>query len=219
MKHLISYTLFENTEYREEKYRNMKSNPSMKYQLLEMDKKKFNDVYSKYKWYSVNKTRGSFKNNLFYLVNLAYDDIGGNVRINSPDRVSRDKDLNFWIAADINNDPYADQVIFGKKTQYGIKLSGFGHNGEILKLGKLFDKMADILRQEGFYDESSDKCAQIFLMKKVPIVHDINIVKKIFPDFGADAKFIDDTNTWYERTINSKGEKSKEILFGKPINV
>lgn len=209
--------IFEFDEFREHKYRDMKSNPTLKYELLSMDKKKFNDIYSKYKWYSVNRNKSVIKNNLFYLVNFAYDDIGGNVRINSPDKVSKDKGVDFWVSADVNNDPYADIVIFGRKTKYGIKMSGFGHNGEFLSINKLFDKMCELLRNDGFYNESSGKPAQIYLMKKVPVVKDINIIREIFNEFGADAEFIDDTNTWYIRTVNSKGEKSKEILFGKPI--
>lgn len=35
--------------------------------------------------------------------------------------------------------------------------------------------------------------------------------------FGADATFIDNTKTTYIRTVNSNGEKSEEILFGRPI--
>lgn len=189
----------------------------MKYELLSMDKKKFNEIYSKYKWYSVNKTKGNFKNNLFSLINLAYDDIGGNVSINSPDKVTTNKNINFWLAADVDNDPYADFVIFGKKTRYGTKISGFGHNGNIFIMSKLFDKMVNLLNTDGFFDESSGKPAMMFLKRKCPVVHDINIIREIFSEYGSDAEFIDNTHTWYSRTVNSKGDKSEEILFGKPI--
>lgn len=132
-----------------------------------MDKKIFSEIYSKYKWFSINDNRKKdIKNNLFYLVNLAYDDIGGNVRITSPEKVEDDKDLNFWKAADINEDPYADMVIFGKKTDWGVKISGFGHDGNLNSIKLLFDKLGDILKTKGYYCESSGKAAKIYLTKK-----------------------------------------------------
>jgi hypothetical protein len=74
-----------------------------------------------------------------------------------------------------------------------------------------------MLNNKGYFLEASDKPAQIFLNNNIPIVHDINIIKEIFGNIANDAKFIDDENTWYIRTVNQNGDKSKEVLFGKPI--
>ena len=52
--------------------------------------------------------------------------------------------------------------------------------------------------------------------RNVPIIHDIEIIREIFGTYGTDAKYIDSDNIWYIRTINSNGDKSKEVLFGKP---
>ena len=69
----------------------------------------------------------------------------------------------------------------------------------------------------GYFVEASDKPAQIFLNRDIPIIHDINIIKEIFGNIANDAKYIDNDNIWYIRTVNHRGDKSKEILFGKPI--
>ena len=209
MKHLFEYN-----DFREDQYKNIKSSPQLKYQLLEMDKKKFNDIYTKFKWHTINRTKEDIKNNLFTLVNVAYDDIGGHVRINSPEKVSQDKDLNFWTAIDINNDPYADVVIFGKKTKYGVKISGIGHNDEKCSKSELFKKLVSILKTKGFFIEASDKVANILLSKGTPFIKDIRIMREIFN--SSDAHFTDNQHNWYIRTVNSEGEKSQEILFGKP---
>lgn len=164
----------------------------------------------------INKNKKYFKNNLFTLVNIAYDDLGGHVRINEPNKVEND-DVNFWSASDINNDPYADIVIFGKKTKYGIKISGFGHNSVSDSKKELFRHLTKLLNTKGYFIEASDKPAQILLNRDIPIIHDINIIKEIFGNIANDAKYIDNDNIWYIRTVNHSGDKSKEILFGKPI--
>jgi len=215
-KYILTYELFENVDYRPAKYRDFKKKTALRHKLLNMDKKTFDEIYSKHKWYMINNTaKPDIKYNLFSLVNMAYDEIGGHVRINAPNKVVQDKDLNFWTAINTNDDEFADAVIFGKNTKYGIKISGFGHMGTIDSTAELIDHLIKILNVDGYFLEASDKPAKIFLKNRVPVVHDINIINEIFPT--NDAKFIDDKNTWYIRTVNSLGDRSEEILFGKPL--
>lgn len=215
-RYILSYILFEKDEFRPEKYRDFKAKDELRYKLLSLDKNKFNDLYPKYKWYTINKeNKSKLKNNLFVLVNLAYDDIGGHIRINTPDKVQQDTELNFWTAMDNNNDSYADIVIFGKKTQYGVKISGLGHNGTIVAKRELFDHLAEILNKKGFYLEASDKPAEILLFKNVPVVKSIEKIKKIFN--SPNTKYVDDKNIWYDRHIDSQGVTVREVLFGNPI--
>jgi len=220
-KYIYTYKLFEEVdEFRPPEYRDFKKKPGLRHKLLTMDKKTFDDIYSKHKWYLVNSTKPDIKNNLFTLVNMAYDEIGGHVRINTPDKVVQDADLNFWTAVNSNdNSPYANAVIFGKNTKYGIKISGFGHMGTIDSTDELIKHLVDLLNKDGYFVEASDKPAKIFLKFRVPIIHDIEIIKEMFGTYGADATFTDPEHIWYVRTVNPNGDKSKEILFGKPINV
>lgn len=213
-KYIFTYKLFEDVDYRPNKYRNFKQKPALRHKLLNLDKKTFDDLYSRHKWYMVNNTKCDIKNNLFTLVNMAYDDIGGHVRINAPNKIVQDSDLNFWTAININEDKFADAVIFGKNTKHGIKISGFGHMSTIDSTAELVNHLVRILNMEGYFVEASGKPAKIFLKNNVPVIHDIDIINEIFK---TDAKFIDDKNTWYIRKVNSLGEKSEEILFGRPL--
>jgi hypothetical protein len=215
-RYILSYKLFEKDEFRPEIYRNIKTNDTLKYKLLNLDKVKFNDLYSKYKWYTLNKeNKSKLKNNLFVLVNLAYDDIGGHVRINTPEKVQQDTELTFWSAMDNNNDSYADVLIFGKKTPYGVKISGIGHNRTKEAKEELFNHLAKILNKRGFYLEASDKPAEILLSKNAPVVRHIDKVKKIFN--SPNTKYIDQSNIYYDRHIESQDITVREILFGNPI--
>ena len=203
-RYILTYRLFEEDEYRHEIYRNFKDNDELRNRLLSLDKKK----------YTLNKTnKKQIKNNLFSLVNLAYDDIGGHVRISSPEKVQQDGELDFWTAMDNNNDPYATVVIFGKKTQYGVKISGIGHNRTVQSKIDLFNHLSDILKKKGFYVEASDKPAQTLLFKKTPFIKNIKVIRKIFN--SPEARYIDDQNMWYERNVS--GITLKEVLFGNPI--
>ncbi len=213
-RYILTYSLFEKDEFRPKIYQNFKDNVDLRNRLLSLDKKKFNDLYPKYKWYTLNKTnKKQIKNNLFSLVNLAYDDIGGHVRISSPEKVQQDDELDFWMAMDNNNDPYATVVIFGKKTQYGVKISGIGHNRTLQSKIDLFNQLSNILKNKGYYLESSHNPAQNLLFKNTPFVKNINAIRKIFN--SPEARYIDSQNMWYEREVN--GITVKEILFGNPI--
>lgn len=214
-RYILSYRLFEKDEYRLPVYRNFKHNNELRYRLLNLDKVKFNSLYSKYNWYTINKVNKSkIKNNLFILVNLAYDDIGGHVRINSPEKVQQDSELNFWTAMDNNNDDYADVVIFGKKTPFGVKISGLGHNRTKEAKEDLFNHLSKLLNKRGFYIEASDRPAEILLSKKTPVVRDIEKIKKIFN--SSNTRFIDNNRIWYDRRIDDQDITVREILFGKP---
>lgn len=211
MIYLLKYKVFE-ADSRLPKYRNFKDNLELRHKLLNMDKKKFNELYSKHKWYSIEGNRKDVKNNLFTLVNLAYDSIGGHPKINYPDKVVRDKDMTFWTAIDINDDPYADVVIFGRN-KYGIKLSGIGHNESVRGKEELMRHMMDLLRKPGYWAEVEGVPAVVSLRKNVPVVQDIEIINKIFPN--SDAHFVDESNTWYERIKH--GKKVKKVMLGSPV--
>ena len=65
----------------------------------------------------------------FDLISTAYQEIGGHAKIKEPSDVFADPDWNFWEGVDIHGTQDFDIVMFGKKTRYGVKFAGVGHDG------------------------------------------------------------------------------------------
>jgi hypothetical protein len=65
----------------------------------------------------------------FELISTAYSVIGGHAKIKSPEDVFGDPDWNYWEGLDIHGDEDFDMIMFGKKTKFGVKYSGVGHDG------------------------------------------------------------------------------------------
>lgn len=215
MKHIKLFEEF--VDSREDIYKNFRYNKNLQYRLLNLDKKKFNDVYSKHKWYVLSKNdKENFKNNLFTLVNISYDQQGGHVRINSPNKVTDDAELTFWTAADVDHDPYADVVIFGKKTKYGTKISGVGTDDQVESKDILVKKMSSLLHQKGFYAEVSGGLTKLLLKSKTPYVNDVKLIRRIFND--SSVRFVDQYKNYYTRKLENGEETQEEILFGIPFN-
>ena len=57
---------------------------------------------------------------LFDLIDNAYKPIGGHVKFKQPSDVM-DPELQFWRAADLDDDPDLDVVYLGKQTPFGVK--------------------------------------------------------------------------------------------------
>jgi hypothetical protein len=102
------------------------------------------------------------KQDLFSLIDNAYKDIGGHVKFKSPDDVL-DPELEFWRAADLDDDPDLDVVYFGKKTPFGVKHTGFGHDGERPNIKNLLIKKSGELNSPGNYVEVSGDAYRVFV--------------------------------------------------------
>ena len=63
------------------------------------------------------------KQDLFDLIQNAYKDIGGHVKFSDAEDVL-DHDLQFWRAADLDDDPELDVVYFGKITPSVLNILG-----------------------------------------------------------------------------------------------
>ena len=75
--------------------------------------------------------------------------------------------------ADIDADPDIDVVYFGKKTPFGIKHTGIGHDGEKANIKKLLIKKSAELKRPGNYVEVSKGAFDSFVGKgNVPIIDD-----------------------------------------------
>jgi len=153
----------------------------------------------------------------FDLISTAYSYIGGHGKIDTPDDVFKDPDWNYWAGVDIHGTNDYDIVFIGNKTNYGVKYTCMGHDGELDSKRKMTQELADKLESYGYYAEVSDKIGDILTIKyKVPIIDDEEYVKKILN------KDIDWIGTilgkqghgWYKRKIN--GILKTKMLVGRP---
>lgn len=181
----------------------------------------FNTIFKKKNtWIELSpKEIKELKHNLWFLVDSAYNkEYGGHSRIKSTKDVFKDSEMGFWKASDIDEDPLADVVIFGKKTPFGVKISGIGHDGEEHSKKVVMSKISDLLHYSGFWVESSDKFAKILLTRyNVPYVKDKETIEKLFNQpiiwYGKDPDGYQGDG-WYSREIS--GKQHKEILLGRP---
>lgn len=152
------------------------------------------------------------KQDLFDLIQTAYAPIGGHLKFKKPDDVL-DPELKFWRAADLDDDPEVDVTYFGKKTPYGIKHTGIGHDGEKPNIKALLIQKSKELRTKGNYVELSGGAFDSFVGKgKVPVIDDEETVRKILGPrrsgemtwHGEHPKGKKPGNGWYTRTIGGK---------------
>lgn len=175
----------------------------------------------KWKWTKIDpKEHPELEDEFFELINIAYSAIGGHSKINRPSDVFKDKDWNYWKIIDIDDVPDADIVVFGKKTRYGIKYSGVGHDGSREAKREYLDARGRDLKMKGYYGEVSLKFAEILLKKyKVPTVDNKADVEKIL---GKEVEWHGKHPTdktmpgegWYTRKI--AGHPHLKIMVGRP---
>ena len=155
------------------------------------------------------------RENLFDLINSAYMNAlnSPHVGIKSPDDIVG-SEYDYWEAIDINENPYADAVLFGKR-KFGIKLSGIGHNGEKLSKQVLLKYQVELLNKNGYWVEASSPVADIMKAKGAPIFTDKEKIQKLFPNSHF-TKWYDDGS--YNRAMDNKSRNSstREYVFGNP---
>jgi len=124
--------------------------------------------------------------------------------------------------ADIDADPEIDVVYFGKKTPFGIKHTGIGHDGEKPNIKNLLIKKSAELKRSGNYVEVSKGAFDSFVGKgKVPTIDDEETVRKVLGDkrskettwHGKHPKGTYPGNGWYTRKIG--GKQVTKTLIGK----
>jgi hypothetical protein len=146
------------------------------------------------------------KQDLFNLIQTAYKDVGGHLNFKSPENIL-DPDIDFWRAADLDEDPGLDVVYFGKKTSFGNKHTGMGHDGKKPNIKNLLIKKSNDLKAPGNYIEVSGDAYKVFVEKGgVPVIEDENLVRSILK--GKDIKWHGkhpsnkySGNGWYTRNI------------------
>ena len=175
----------------------------------------------KNKWSGIEKAeKTKLEPEFFELINTAYAELGGHIKVQNQDDVFKDKDWNYWKMIDIDDDPEVDLVIWGQKGKYGVKYSGVGHDGEKVSKRKYLDDRGRDLKMNGFYGEVSKKFAEILLKKyDVPTVDNEEAVRKILKKditwYGSHPTKPDmPGNGWYEREI--AGNKQLKIIVRRP---
>ena len=152
------------------------------------------------------------KQTLFNLIQTAYAPIGGHLKFKSPDDI-KDPDLKYWKMADIDDDPEIDVVYFGKKTPFGVKHTGMGHDGEKSNIKNLLIKKSAELKRPGNYVEVSKGAFDSFVGKgNVPIIDDEETVRKVLGQrrsdqtiwHGKHPKGKKPGNGWYTRKIGGR---------------
>lgn len=159
---------------------------------------------------------------IFGLISTAYKPLGGHVNFKNSKDVFSDKDVTYWKGLDLDGADDLDVIVFGKKTKYGIKLTGVGHDDEKLSKQEYLNNKAASLSKIGYYNEVSGKLAEILLQKyKIDAVTDKDDIEKVIeksieflgkhPD-GITAGF-----GWYSRILG--GHQHIKILLGKPKGI
>ena len=154
---------------------------------------------------------------LFDLIDNAYKSIGGHVKFQQPSDVM-DPELEFWRAADLDDDPDLDVVYFGKQTPFGVKHTGIGHDGERGNIKNLLIRKSGELKSPGNYVEVSGAAFDSFVGKGgVPTIEDEETVRAILKGkelewHGKHPQGKKPGNGWYTRTIG--GKKLTKTLAG-----
>lgn len=120
-----------------------------------------------------------------------------------------------WIAIDWDDYPDADAVIFGRKTDYGIKIQGIGHDGEPKSKELVITKLINILKKGGYWIETSDKVEHLLYKNNTPYLNDLNILNKLFPN--SNINMLNDKGK-YTRQL-SNGIVISETVFGLFKNI
>lgn len=157
-------------------------------------------------------------NEFYGLISTAYHEIGGHLKIKEPNDIFSDPNWKFWEGIDIHGTEDFDIILFGQKTNYGVKFSGMGHDGTLSAKTTIINEQIEKLKTLGFYAETSGKVAELFIKYKCPIVNNQQEVEKVLGKkvewIGKNPYYFSSGNSWYVRTIG--GKPVAKILIGKP---
>jgi tRNA nucleotidyltransferase/poly(A) polymerase/nicotinamide mononucleotide adenylyltransferase/GNAT superfamily N-acetyltransferase len=169
------------------------------------------DVVKKPKvWYQLD-TKDILKvsDEVIDLIQTAYKNTPLGSFVNSKGDLNRSQ---FWNAIDIDDEYDADAVIFGRKTPNGIKIQGFGHDGEKKTKAEIIKRLLKIINKSGYWIEASDALEHVLYKANAPYVKSEKVAQSIFPK--SELKMIGDKGK-YTRKLQD-GKSVTETVFGKP---
>lgn len=173
--------------------------------ILELDKKG--------QWEKLSPTDlEQYKDDIFALIDKAYEYIGGHVNYKSPLDVTGAEGQNEYEVIDLDDDPEIDAVNVQKpKGPLGQKMVATGHDGGSDAKRAALSLKIQRLKSPGFYIEVSGKIMDILKSAGVPIVQDEATIRKVLP--GKEIKMNNDGT--YERVLG--GEWHTKVLMGTPL--
>ena len=154
----------------------------------------------------------------FDLINIAYQSIGGHVKVTKPSDILHHVEWNFWEGLDIHGTNDFDLVMFGQKTHYGIKFSGVGHDGEKDSKRAYLALRGKQLHELGFYAEISGKLAEILINTyNCPVLDDEEAARKVIPQNITWKGKVPGLpgDGWYTRLI--AGHPHDKTVVGRPL--
>ena len=168
--------------------------------------------FEKNSWeYLTDGEKSKFSDEIFDLINKAYEPIGGNPNYKSPSDVDgSQKDANYLVI-DFDDDPEFDVVIVDKSKLSGKKAAALGHDGSPAARSMAVNFTALMLKNKGHYIEVSGKLKDIMVAKGVPIVTDEETIKTALK--GKDIEMNDDGT--YQRYLG--GKKHTKTMMGNPL--
>ena len=169
----------------------------------------FGDYYNKNKWMEL--PRHVVTDNadaLFDLIQTAYADKGGNLKIKSRNDIINRSELNYWIAIDTDDDIDPDATLGGHKTPVGMKISVIGQDGGKDAKRSAVQKMISLMKSRGFYAELDMDLANKFGLDPIT---DTTVIDKVM----AGKKIEHLGNGQYKRSIGGSKPK-KKVLVGIP---
>ena len=174
--------------------------------------------------------RSVIQKQVYDMVQQTYAGIGGHFKVQKPEDMERYK---YWVVADLDPDPDADVIIFGKPDNLGQKMGGAANDGTQAAKNAYKQKSADLRRSGGGIDgvqnwwgEVSGRPAYALLSRGAPAVEDEAIVAKLLagddyvfhgahPDPDA-PELYKSVKGWYTKTFGS--HSSTKIIIGSPSN-
>lgn len=193
------------------KYRYNDSTDS--YEIVQED---FKDIFpEKNKWEKLsNRDKCEYKSNIYSLIHNAYVQVGykKNSSIPNINAVCNLSKYDFWEGINLSDNQEINAVIFGK-TLFGKKISGIGHDGEMISKYNIVLKLKDLLSKQGYWAECSGNLKNKLLKMNIPYIRTESEVKNIFPK--SNIQWLG--NGKYIRKLSKTKKSEIEMIFGHPI--
>ena len=172
---------------------------------------KLYEDFPKDKWvYLTDDEKEEFAQELFDLIDLAYEPIGGHPNYTSfLDVIGDERDANYMVI-DLDDDPEFDAVKVDKLKAAGNKSVAMGHDGTKPAKSAAVNITALLLKQPGYFVEVSGILKDILAAKGAPIVTDEETIRKVLK--GKEIELNDDGS--YQREIG--GKMFTKMLMGNP---
>jgi hypothetical protein len=179
---------------------------SLKKILLEA----FGDYYRKNIWMELPRhIVADNADALFDLIQAAYADKGGNLKIKSRNDVMNRSEINYWLAIDTDSDPDPDATVAGRTTPVGHKISILGQDGGKDAKRATVEKFIALMKRRGFYAEIDIDLANKF---GLDVITDEDVISNVLA--GKKIEFAG--NGVYKRLIGASGKAKEKVLVGMP---